>query len=203
MTHNDLIIPQNLNNSFSSSLILFPNPFLLFIILLTHHVYYDGSGPGIFPCECCVINMNFQCPKISLRSYSLSHSFTYHLLPILYVLLIREGVMGFIQSFQSKVLSTILNAPWYVSNYMTHKDIIIPRNPHNSFPSSLILFPKPFPLIIIILTHHFDYAGSGPGIFSCECCVSNMNFQYPKISLRSYSLSHAFTYYLLSLIIEG
>ena len=30
-----------------------------------------------------------------------------------------------IQSFQSKVLRTILNASWFVSNYMTHNDLNI------------------------------------------------------------------------------
>ncbi|KAL1130114.1 hypothetical protein AAG570_013053 [Ranatra chinensis] len=38
----------------------------------------------------------------------------------------KKGNIDRIQSFQSKVLRTILNAPWYVSNRTIHHDLNIP-----------------------------------------------------------------------------
>ncbi|KAL1122751.1 hypothetical protein AAG570_003078, partial [Ranatra chinensis] len=38
---------------------------------------------------------------------------------------VRNGNTGVIQSFQSKVLRTVLNAPWYVSNRTIHHDLNI------------------------------------------------------------------------------
>lgn len=54
-----------------------------------------------------------------------------------------------IQSFQSKVLRTILNAPWYVSNHTTHNDLNIPTVTEvitakfQKFHSSLSYHPNP------------------------------------------------------------
>ena len=60
-----------------------------------------------------------------------------------------------------------------------------PNSKNSTAPSlpTLILLLNPFPLSITLLTHHVKYTGSGPGIFSCECLVSDVIFQSQKVSL--------------------
>ena len=88
--------------------------------------------------------------------------------------------------------NTILNAPLYVSNYTTHNDLnittvsdVIKSKFQKYHGSTLIFSPHPFPIFINLLTQHVDYAGSGPGIFSCERYVSEVIFQSQKASLMS------------------
>ncbi|KAL1138017.1 hypothetical protein AAG570_009712 [Ranatra chinensis] len=52
----------------------------------------------------------------------------------------KKSNLNIIQAFQSKVLLTILDAPWYVSNRTTHRDLNIPTVQQfalNRFHSSL------------------------------------------------------------------
>lgn len=67
-----------------------------------------------------------------------------------------------IQSFQSKVLRTILNAPWYVSNLTTHNDLNIPtvkeviKEKFLKFHSNLSSHPNPLAQSLSSLTHPHD-----------------------------------------------
>ena len=64
-----------------------------------------------------------------------------------------------IQSFQSKVLRTILNAPWYVSNQTIHDDLHIPtiheatKARFHKFHSSLSSHPNPLAQSLSSTTH--------------------------------------------------
>ena len=74
----------------------------------------------------------------------------------------KPANMKRIQGFQLKVLHTVLNAPWYVSNGNTHNDLKIPTVSevikfHSSLSSS--------PFLLWIILHHVDFAISGPGTF--------------------------------------
>ena len=109
--------------------------------------------------------------------------------------MIKPATIHFSQRFQSKVLPTILNAPWFISNYMNHSLCIYQicsKNFTVLSPPTTILLSNLFPLTLILLAHHGDYAGSGPGIFSCECAVGvtwYFNAQKCHYSVTSFTIS--------------
>ncbi|KAL1139859.1 hypothetical protein AAG570_006836 [Ranatra chinensis] len=71
----------------------------------------------------------------------------------------KKGNIDRIQSFQSKVLRTILNAPWYVSNRKIHHDLNIPtvhetiQSRFKSFHSKLENHPNQLANALSLTTH--------------------------------------------------
>ncbi|KAL1117334.1 hypothetical protein AAG570_004660 [Ranatra chinensis] len=83
----------------------------------------------------------------------------------------KKGNIDRIHSFQSKVLLTILNAPWYVSNRTIHHDLNIPtvhetiQSRFKSFHSKLEYHPNPLANALSSIAHPLK----PPRIFKRRC----------------------------------